>query len=186
MGEIPDDVSGAAGSRGNKLGAAAGVGSGLVAFLLTCAGALISIAATQVPAVATLACCCGFPLISEVVGLALVLGAAGMTASGADWSRIPGDDALMFGAKLGVRVGVIAGILGGLLIWVSKLLGVFVSPLIMALYYGTDIAETVIAAVGGLLVTGITGAVMGVGFAIASTVLAAGVGAAVGMMKKQA
>lgn len=186
MGEIPEDVSGAANSRGTKLGAASGVAAGALALAVALGGAVITILSTQVPAASALSCCCGFPLITEVVGIALVVGAAGFTAWSADWSRVPGDDALMFGAKLGLRVGAIAGILGGVLVLLSKLLGTVLSPAIVALYYGTDIVSAIGLVVAGLVWTVITGVIIGVLFAVASVLFAAGTGAAVGMMKKQA
>lgn len=186
MGEIPEDVSGAAGSRGTKLGALAGIGAGALALALMLGSTLITIASTQVPAVSMLGCCCGFPLGTEALSIAMVAAAAGFTAWSADWSQIPGGDALMFGAKLGLRVGVIAGVLGGVLVFLSKLIGTVVSPAILAVYYGTDPLDAVMLVVASLVWTAITGVLVGVAFAVASVVFGGGVGAAVGMMRKQA
>ena len=176
MGEIPEDVSGAAGSRGNLMGGLAGVGTGLVAL------GMVTVNWT----VGVICCCCNITGITEVISLALVVGASAAAAMSVDWSRVPGDDALGFGAKLGARVGVIAGLLGGILGFLAKLIGSLLSSLYNAYASGQDLMDALMAGMATLALLAAGSAVIGVIFAIASTIFGAGTGAAVGMMKKQA
>jgi hypothetical protein len=130
---IPEEVSGAANKKAMMYGAGAGL-----------TGALVATVAAFIP----FCSCCPFGLGT----MALIVAAAFAAAFTADWSQVPKDESMKFGAMLGLRAGAVGGILGMLLSFIGVQCASFLFNLIsVALNGGDDLVTVAITYLGAMI-----------------------------------